>query len=169
MIQHRERQRLCHVKAGSGMAQRRLFRRVIGSPCNNLVAIYVSGSSKENVHRLVYIWHWYRDLAPGVIGWAAIGYTTRTSLIWIDGNLEADRCIFHNLRSSGCAPTSRPVKRHLPKKKITQDYILYVMFWPFLIHRVFVAALVFTVTKSVTHWKYLLMDCVQTGPPLPFS
>ena len=52
------------------------------------------GGSEETACRLL---AFGRSPKPGVIVWAAIEHTTRTSLVRIDGNLKADRYISDNL------------------------------------------------------------------------
>ncbi|CAL1274843.1 unnamed protein product [Larinioides sclopetarius] len=68
--------------------------------------------------------------APGVMIWAANWYTTRTSIVQIDGILNADRYISVILRL-----VAVPYLRDLPNK-IMQDHMLQVVFGPSSIHRV---------------------------------
>ena len=60
----------------------------------------------------------YRSIgpAPGVMVWAAIGYTTRTSLVPIDCNLNTDHYIFGILR-----PVIVPYLKDLPKVIFQQN------------------------------------------------
>ncbi|GFU78501.1 hypothetical protein TNCV_2301131 [Trichonephila clavipes] len=94
------------------------FQTSLGSACSILMAVYVSEISEE-------ITLWHRFPVPGVRVRAAIGYMTRTSLVQINDNLNADRCIADIL-----FPVAMPYLQGLLNAltyKITQDHMLHIM------------------------------------------
>ena len=80
------------TKLDAGLAQSRPFRQV---PVLHTVFWwpYKRLMAPRRLHASCLHSYRYRGPAPGVMVWAAIGYTTSTFLIRIDGNLNADRYI----------------------------------------------------------------------------
>lgn len=77
----------------------------------------------------------HRGLEPGMMIYVAIGYKTRITLILVDGNLEAERCIsdiLHSVVVLCVRACQTPYSI-----KITQHHILNVVLWPSFIYRVF--------------------------------
>ena len=62
----------------------------LGSACSILMAVYESGDLEEACMSAACIRSRHRGLVLGMMVWTAIGYTTRTSLVRIESNLNAD-------------------------------------------------------------------------------
>ena len=78
----------------------------------------VSGGSEETSRRQLAFSIGTRALAPDMIVSTAIGNTTRTSLVRIDGNLNADRYIFDTF-----SPMVVPYLRRLGNAIFQQDNV----------------------------------------------
>lgn len=117
-MQHRERRRLWCAERQSWIQE---WHNVVFSDESRFCVQYSDG--RIRVWRLrgdrtspACIRYRHRGPAPGVMVWAAIGYTTRTSLVRIDGTLNADRYISDILR-----PVVVPYLRGLPNAIFQQD------------------------------------------------
>ena len=74
----------------------------------------------------------HRGPASCVMVWTALGYTTHTFLVRIDGNLTADRYFL-----TSCVQCYYPILEAYQTKsfkKIIQGHMLHVVFWPISVH-----------------------------------
>ena len=107
----------------------------------------------------------HKDSAPFVMIWAIIGYTTRKSLVRISGNfnLNADRYISDIFR-----PVAVSYFRGLPNFIVQQDntklHVARCVLVPWYTGYS-IAALAWTISRSVTHWKHLVMDYWESSLP----
>ena len=133
------------------------FQTSPSSSCSIPMAVYLSRVSEEKYTSAACIRYQHRGLSPGVMVSVTTGYTTHTSLLRIDSNLNADGYSSDILR-----PVVVLYLRGLPNAIFLQDnarqhiprYIRYS-----------IVALTCTVSGSVTHWKHLVMDCSEADPP----
>ena len=101
------------------MSECRIFRRILV-----LIAVFSWPYARLEALRrpqcsLLASEYWHRCLTTGVIVLAAIGYTTRTSLARIEGNLKADRHISVHSRSVAVL-----YLKSLPNTITTECYLL---------------------------------------------
>lgn len=151
------------AKLNTGVAQRRLFRRVW-----LLCAVIwwcICVCRCENVlHRLAFDIS-IGALASSVMDWTAIRYIKCTSLVWIESNLNADRYIFYKLRLE-VAPRLRGFPNAIFQQDIARPHAARHVPWcPWYLITVLATRFPDEIVSTVTHWKHLVMDYWETGPP----
>lgn len=135
-IQHRQRRRLLCAEGQSFMQE---WHNVVFSDGSWFCVHYSDG--------LTHVWRFRgkrfisdciqygpTSRAPGVMVWAAIGYTTSKCLAQIDSNLNADRYIYDILHRM--VEISLETCKTPSSNKATQGHMLHVVFWPSSMHTV---------------------------------